>query len=948
MKQQTRQINRKKSHCQLLNRLKHWCLLLAGIVILNAVPGCSGDLDHLNDPDDAGPAGRSEGVAAPSFPETTEELNARFPIMQKFRIFALGGSNRGFGMLAHYETQPNEIYLRRQTNPAKNEPYTPICTLSVFDPDGNCVVDAEITDQENEDGEYVLEVPAAKSGKGIWRVSLSGGRNGDWFELGLPKTEIWGVRGEMAFGAGETLPENIFLYVPETVKTIYAEKWGGGKALTLRSPDGNLLGQAAQEEGKNRHLLVMNKPDSDLILVDRSDCLDDAIAFDGIPGLLCPTPDAARVLKGGTVEADGLLLAGPLQARIRKQMLKLVSQGLDVNLTFAEKIPDDLQNPRLEALMFGKYSPLSGLKDALANQVIDPSSPYLGAVKVKPDAIDWQTFLHESCTSPFDSECLTNAVSVKTRLNAAYGNPALVRRAALAAFFHFVSMQGDDTIREGYFKNNSYPMTHAFFIYPALAQALHNLTPFLDDETRTLWQQALAAVGTKIADFQAYESNQWAHMIMAHLTTYLTTGNPRFLGIFEREMTAYVDNTYGPASKFGQHPAGFYLEEYGPDGNYDHLNFYCVCVCYYFYRDMKNANPELVAKLKTSIEKNLEFKKFFWLPQADGDAFGPNAFNCRTASNLAGASWPGDYIASPEFDLAQRRFQMRPLPDHGAGSAATFSHMANTDEWAMRVIETYLPKKDEAFKLGSASGGWTAELFKAYSMPVTAKPAKLPFEAEGGVWQLPGLMAFKTGKIYTVLFHDVIGANKNMRGNGHFGGGMDAVWTASTGSAVNAMIPDSKHVEKPEDVICTAVFGKDKDGKFFCSGRERSELAWTEPDKKFSVTETVRETNATLRWDYTILDNAFTVDVSYQSDATADAMLNIPLMMWEGRTITLDEAGKTATVATDTGEVTITIDSAGAASLTEPLKASCGKQIRSLRISVAADGNPLTFTITAK
>ena len=78
--------------------------------------------------------------------------------------------------------------------------------------------------------------------------------------------------------------------------------------------------------------------------------------------------------------------------------------------------------------------------------------------------------------------------------------------------------------------------------------------------------------------------------MLYEVITYLTTGNPRFLGIFEREMTAYVDNTYGPASKFGQHPAGFYLEEYGPDGNYDHLNFYCVCVCYYFYRDMKNAN----------------------------------------------------------------------------------------------------------------------------------------------------------------------------------------------------------------------------------------------------------------------------------------------------------------------------------------------------------------------
>ena len=138
-------------------------------------------------------------------------------------------------------------------------------------------------------------------------------------------------------------------------------------------------------------------------------------------------------------------------------------------------------------------------------------------------------------------------------------------------------------------------------------------------------------------------------MMYGHLNTYAATGEERFRGYFETLMNAYLDNTFGPASKHGQHPAGYFLEEYGPDGNYDQLNSFCVVASYYKYRNLPGADPVLVEKLRRGIEKDLQFKSCYWLVQPDGGICSPNALNCRTDGNLASPSWPGDYIAGILF-----------------------------------------------------------------------------------------------------------------------------------------------------------------------------------------------------------------------------------------------------------------------------------------------------------
>ncbi|MBL8993161.1 MAG: hypothetical protein JNM63_07460, partial [Spirochaetia bacterium] len=504
----------------------------------------------LNNPDDGGAAGRSEadlGYTPPS------EAGKKFPLLQSAKVYVHGGGVRGFGMLARYEKSPGEVYLRRITRTPASEPYAPIASASVFDPDGNLAAHWECTDQKSGSEEIILTIPAGKSG--IWRVSFTGGRAGDQFDIGLPPTKIWGLRGEMALGILPTTPAKSYLYLPAPVKTVMVESSGPANAVEILNERGVSLG--SPEAGARRNFFALKDLATPAVLAVAIDPAKAGhLSFDGAPGLLCPTPEAAKSLAGGAVTSEGLLCAGPIQARARAWMVAQKDGPFSVQLSFPTSIPADLKSPRIEALFYGKYGPLMSLKSALSAQILDAKNPYYGVFAAPPKTgeqplVNWETFLHGPVKAPFDASGLAGLVTSEGQMNPGYGNEVLKRRAVLAAFYHLASMQGDDVVREGDLSTGSYPITHIFFSYEgALAKPYYLLKKLLDEGSREIWEEGLVAVGHKLADFQAYESNQWMHVIRGHLYTYMATGRKEFLGYFERFMTSFVDNTFGPSSKF--------------------------------------------------------------------------------------------------------------------------------------------------------------------------------------------------------------------------------------------------------------------------------------------------------------------------------------------------------------------------------------------------------------
>ncbi|HEY3418040.1 MAG TPA: hypothetical protein VGM23_14270, partial [Armatimonadota bacterium] len=128
----------------------------------------------INAPGDAGAAGVATATVTGTAPSAT--VLKEFPVYQSARLQVLGGSVRGFGMLASYPAPgPRKVYFRRTTVVPASEPYHPICLLRVFDPAGHLVVCQEVTEQPTGTRETTLTLP--KGAAGIWRVSFSGGRN---------------------------------------------------------------------------------------------------------------------------------------------------------------------------------------------------------------------------------------------------------------------------------------------------------------------------------------------------------------------------------------------------------------------------------------------------------------------------------------------------------------------------------------------------------------------------------------------------------------------------------------------------------------------------------------------------------------------------------------------------------------------------------------------------
>jgi len=441
-------------------------------------------------------------------------------------------------------------------------------------------------------------------------------------------------------------------------------------------------------------------------------------------------------------------------------------------------------------------------------------------------------------------------------------------------------------------------------------------------------------------------------MILGHLETYLATGDRRFLGYFEREATAFFDGAFGPNAKFGQHPAGFFLEEYGPDGNYDHLSSYNLVAAWYEYRRLPEANPALVEKMRAGIEKNIRFSSFFWLPDPDGGIVSPTAFNCRTTAELCGLGYPGMIMAKADFPLGLARFDLTAPPKKGIGSAGTFSFVANTDDWIMDTIRDGLRRGPDGF---AASGGnWVPNILEAYSQPSrVTEPAVIPVRDEGRTWQLPGLLAWNRKGLYGVVFADVAGATRVL--NGFTGGGPDALWTPATGAFLLGTAPGKPqsgavvrilNQQKQTDargLTFSCVYGETDDGAFFYSGKERAQVKTLAENRSYEIDAKMDRPFAGLTWRYDLQPDGLKIEVSLKaSPQPKEAFVNLPLRTSAATTVRL--ASPQSAVVEGAGGAA-KLEWAGPAQ--GRLESSVRDNIHRLVIPLPADGSPLTIRVTA-
>ncbi len=879
-------------------------------MVLTAADAGSGRMPPLphqpvNLPEDAGPA--ASGEAPPILPQ---QANRTGMMTISGRTHALGGGVRGFGLLGRYPAPgPGAIYVRRSTTQPRQEAYKPDCLLRVEDPIGRAVAVVEIPDSGDS-----LTVTCPAGPAGVYTISVIGGRYQDGFELELLRTPMWGIRGEMSLVVRPDTASTGWLWVPSGARILQLEQLGGQPGdIVLRDEAGNDLVATTVKPGQGKRLIARldPAPAGTVVAVDLSRASGSAIVIDGVPGLLCPTQAAAVDLRGGTVEAGGISCPGPLQARIRAWMTKQRPEDLAVQFDMPATVPAGLAAPVAEAQLFGQYGGMSGLRGVLARQNLDPTSPWCGT-ELPPDAaasrVRWDSGVHAGLLAQFLPHTLAAVVATKARLNPLAGNRALARRAALAAFYHLSSLTGDRLIREGntFAGSVSYPMTHAFFVFGALGSGLAEVEPWLDAEAKALWTEGVLAVSDKLGDHQGYQSNQWLHHLSGHLGVLEVTGEPRVRARFERQIKAFISGTYGADAKFGQHPAGYYLEEYGCDGNYDNMNLTAMVAILHRYRRMAVTDQVVVAAMNGSIERNLRFKSMLLMTDGGGAPTSPSSFNSRRPeSSLATSNPAGDHLARGDSALAAAKVRLSVMPASGTYPASIFPYYVNQDAWALRLISDGL--KGGLDTKSFDSGGLLPLFYQAYLSPM-ATPAELPFQAASGAWQLPGIVSWKRGGTYLAVFHDIAGTSPTRRlGNAVMGGGPTACWREGgmfIASQANGRKP--MRATTPQDTTFSCVYGTNRRGTFVHSGQERSSATSTAPSGSITVTEQL--SGGTVTWTYVLEDDgALAIAVALRGTGWREAFVNIPMpdqqAEWTiGPTEILRRHGMTSVAVNNDGE----------------------------------------------
>lgn len=811
------------------------------------------------------------------------------------RIHTLGGGVRGFGVLAEYKKAPLQITVIRSTVPTTKEPYTPVALIKIIDPTGKTVNVLDVSNQRKPVQVYNLNIP--RSNTGIWNFSIIGGRQFDRFALIFPKTNVWGVRGEMSLVLNDSLPNPAWLYLPSSIHSVVIEGYNKYDTIKVYDQSDKLLGSPVRHPTSGRRtLLQLDKlAGNSLLKITFPVNAQAVMLIDGVPGLLCPSPEVARKLKGGTVKVNGMTTAGPLQARAWRWMTAVDPATLKFTKKTVNWITKDLKHPEAEAQI---VAALASLKQQFAKQNIDRASSWFGTDTKPNNKPGWHNFQYK-LVAPWYSFKLAIAAGIKSPINAYYNDPVVVRRAALAGLAPVMMLQGDYLPHDKFMdkhNRNGYPLTHAFFIYSGLSATCKYMQNVLEPEVRAIWLEVLENIGDRLADHQGYQANQWTHNLEGHLNTYLITGKKRFLRFFETQISAYIDGAWGMNAKFGQHPAGFYLEQYGADGNYGNMNLTSIARFYYVYREIPEAKSEITAKLKKSIERNLRFRSYFIMPAPGASLIEPGAFNSRRSESSLFCSNPaGTYLASREFDLAYTRTSLTPMPKRGIYPASVFSYYAHTREWGIRMVNEY--------QAGHGSiRGFSVEHKKVYSKyPQTAKQVTLPALQEKLFDELPGLIAAKKNGIYALCFYDVAGASPKQKLLGYMGGGPTALSTQATGTFLASMAPDKAlFKKKPVDALAfSCVYAKNSKGKLIYSGKERAYAKIIKPGKKWRIDSNFG--NGTLRWEYEFTNEGLQIKVTLRYADVKDAWVNLPLALlkqykWQyqlGKTRLNDNSGKT-------------------------------------------------------
>lgn len=804
-------------------------------------------------------------IEAKEYLFNTAKAEDIYEVYQTSVVYSQAGIG-GFAVLADFkDNAPKKVYFARTTVVPKvetNLSFMSNAIAMVIDPAGKLAAAYDFSNMPSGKKNIVIDIPYAM--EGIWQFKFASGRNGDLLEIGLPEADNWGVRGETALGVTDTTPRESYVYVPEKVNSLYVGASNAGVSAYDTDSTAEMTMQSVNKVFAKYEGTFDNIEEEKIYKLKIPDKYRGLVIVDTAPSLMCPTAEMAQNLKGGWIDVRGVLVQGSTQKALREYLIKYINEhNFDITHEKPEYIRGTLKNPRAEALFFSAGGVISNVKGFSDKQNFNINSPYCGSF-VSDETPTWE----DGSFVTTHTRAFSGLVNMNGELNAFYHHEGLINRSVISVLASLLMLSEDLVIKDNV-QSSSYPITHGNFFYSYTAECYLNIRDLIDEETRRLIDNAIILLSYNQGNMQGLgPTNQWLFTVLGVTCSAYSTGDEIAKGILNNHLEGLVN---GPKYSKGQSEAGFFLEGSGCDGEYNNLS------CHLFYETYKlireyDPNNEYLDRLKSMLQKSLEFTSLFLVEDKDSKYFRTNASTSRTLNDNGTDSHKTYTKVMDEFPLAKRRFDL-------------FGSL-NTEPKAHNRLFIYVPIYSE-FSSREESGSLLE--FKAYQSITEDESELLPFEYDEGIWEKPGIIALKHKGLYMNVFYGI--PEEKVPNMSFMGGGTTLLWA----KGCDTVEASRKHVNYSDitsydQIIASCVFGKKSNGDVFVTGKEQSEPEWLEEGKSFRI-KGITPDGIDVSWTYTLTDEGIEQKVRALGDAE-ELWLNIPISNVNENAICTYDAGR--------------------------------------------------------
>ncbi|MBN2641945.1 MAG: hypothetical protein JXR78_09840 [Victivallales bacterium] len=481
-------------------------------------------------------------------------------------------------------------------------------------------------------GDLMLDMKLQFPRKGIYQIRVTAGESNSDVNIELPGKD-YGISFQNGyFSSWKNQPENLYMYIPPRAEELVVERG------TLEINGKETKGKLAISSANHRKIWQVKLPSN-----------TSRMLIYGFPVILCNSATAAGEIKASVIEsADGTVFSWKFQEDIHnllKEILqeKYVGKTEDLIADWSKVKNSLTSDPVRESILFSSFDALMpAINPLLRSQNIDPQSHWSGAMCGWQDKINapapgnrWDRLRNipevsggvtpKSC--PGGAEKLALAATFDFPGNPYFNKKELFFRAAASALRDLTAL-GEDEVWRGTGHGNRvedpYPGFMGFVMGQQTMPVFALVAPHMPENIRKPWTNALRhLIDRAYPDGLVSCRNQSSHYLVAFQAFATGSGEPRYAELAKHYARRFTEGT---------HPAGFQVEQLGPDSGYSGMSNWHMAVYYRMSGDKD---------LLETIRRGYYFFNHTVTPEPDGGIIGSNNFSHRTRDSFDNEQWNG-------------------------------------------------------------------------------------------------------------------------------------------------------------------------------------------------------------------------------------------------------------------------------------------------------------------